>query len=49
VLERYAPLPDFPRRIRLPTSNGAVSNPRWRAAEVIEFAMGHQDKRRRAA
>ena len=34
VVERYASLPDFPRRIELPTTGGGRSHPRWRAKEV---------------
>lgn len=37
VAERYAPLPDFPTPIRLP-STGAVGLKRWKAAEVMKWA-----------
>lgn len=37
VLERYAPLPDFPKAIRLP-STGGRGHPRWKAAEIIGWA-----------
>jgi len=54
VIERYAPLPDFPKAIRLPTADGARGRPRWKACEVIAWAEKYQDStgrgsRRRAA
>jgi len=54
VLERYAPLPDFPKAIRLPTPDGGRGRPRWKAAEVIAWAEKYKDStgrgpRRKAA
>ena len=46
VLERYACLPSFPNPIRLPTPSGGNGHPRWKAAEVISWALKHQTKRR---
>lgn len=53
VLERYAPLPDFPKAIRLPTQGGGHGQPRWKASEIIawtdkyqEGAMGRAGRRR---
>lgn len=43
VLERYAPLPDFPKAIRLPTPSGGQGNPRWQAAEVIAWAEKYKE------
>lgn len=43
VLERYAPLPSFPRAIRLPTPDGSKGQPRWKADEVIAWAERHQE------
>jgi len=43
VLERYAPLPDFPKAIRLPTQGGGFGQPRWRATEVIAWAERYQE------
>ncbi|MEW5710019.1 MAG: hypothetical protein AB1830_14110 [Pseudomonadota bacterium] len=43
VLERYAPLPGFPRAIRLPAPGGGQGHPRWRAAEVIAWAERHKE------
>ncbi len=43
VLERYAPLPDFPKAIRLPTPDGGRGRPRWKAAEVIAWAEKYKD------
>ena len=43
VLERYAPLPDFPKAIRLPTGDGGKGQPRWKAMEVIAWAEKHQE------
>lgn len=37
VAERYAPRPDFPRPIRLP-STGGRGLLRWKAAEVMRWA-----------
>ena len=38
VVERYAALPDFPKRIVLPTAEGGRSHPRWKALDVISWA-----------
>lgn len=48
VQDRYAPLPGFPRAIRLPTTDGHRSHPRWRAIEVMEWAFQHQEKARKS-
>lgn len=45
VLQRYAPLPDFPQPIRLPSEKRG-GQPRWKAAEVIAWAEKYQEKRR---
>lgn len=41
VVERYASLPDFPKRIELPNSSGGKSHPRWLAREVIRWVEGY--------
>ena len=41
VVERYASLPDFPKRIELPNSSGGKSHPRWLAREVIRGVEGY--------
>ena len=41
VVQRYASLPDFPKRIELPTSEGRITHPRWKAAEVIRWVEGY--------
>lgn len=41
VVERYASLPDFPKRIELPTSEGRKTHPRWLAREVIQWVEGY--------
>lgn len=43
VLERYAPLPEFPRAIRLPSVGGGRGQPRYLAREVIAWAESHQE------
>lgn len=48
VTQRFLPLTDFPRAIRIPTADGHRSNARWKAAEIIEWAERHQDRKRRA-
>jgi hypothetical protein len=45
VRERLAPQPDFPKAIRLPTVTGGRGQPRYRAAEVLNWMMKYQDKR----
>lgn len=50
VLTRYAPRPDFPKPIRLPTEGKRQGHPRWRAREIIDWAESYYDpigKRRR--
>lgn len=42
VLERYAPLADFPKAIRLP-STGGRGHPRWKASEIIGWAERYLD------
>ncbi len=41
VVQRYASLPDFPKRIEIPTAEGRITHPRWKAAEVIRWVEGH--------
>lgn len=41
VVERYASLPDFPKRIELPTAQGRKTHPRWRARDVIRWVEGY--------
>jgi len=41
VVERYASLPDFPKPIRLPTAEGRITHPRWKAAKVIRWVEGY--------
>jgi predicted DNA-binding transcriptional regulator AlpA len=48
VSNRFLPLPGFPSAIRIPTSDGHRSHPRWRAIEVIEWAGKFRDKQRAA-
>lgn len=44
VLEYYAPMVGFPKAIRLPTNTGSKSaSPRWRADQIKEWALAHQD------
>lgn len=45
VLERYAPLPDFPQAIRLPLPTGGRGHPRWKATEVIAWSHKYQERR----
>lgn len=45
IMERYAPLPTFPRAIRIPAADGKISRPRWKAIEVMAWAERHQEKR----
>lgn len=42
VVKRYASLPDFPRRIEIPTAEGRITHPRWKAIEVIEWVEGYR-------
>ena len=42
VMQRYAPRPDFPRTIRLPSDRRG--SPRWKATEVIEWAESFREK-----
>ena len=41
VVQRYASLPDFPKRIEIPTAEGRITHPRWKAVEVIRWVEGH--------
>ena len=41
VVERYASQPGFPKRIEIPTAEGRVTHPRWKAIEVIEWVNGY--------
>lgn len=49
VRDRICTLPDFPQAIRLPStgSNARKGHPLWKAAEVIKWAEGYQEKRRK--
>lgn len=42
-LERYAPLPGFPRPVRLPSQTERGKHPRWKARDVISWAESHQE------
>ena len=42
VTERYAPMPDFPLPIRLPSTRGR-GRPRWKAIEVIGWCGKYQE------
>ena len=44
VTERYAPLLDFPRPIRLPANKGN-GHARWKASEIITWAESRQEKK----
>lgn len=48
VMSRYAPLPDFPRAIRLPSTTGGCGQPLWKATDVIAWAEKYQEKRKTA-
>lgn len=41
VVERFASLPGFPKRFTLPTADGRMTRPRWKAQEVVEWAEGY--------
>jgi len=41
VLERLAPLPDFPK----PSRPGGFGQPRWKASEVDEWMEKHRGKK----
>jgi predicted DNA-binding transcriptional regulator AlpA len=42
-MQRYAPRPDFPQSVRLPSEKRGT--PRWKAIEVIEWASTFQESR----
>lgn len=44
VLERLAPLPDFPK----PSRPGGFGQPRWKASEIDRWMERHQKDRRAA-
>lgn len=44
-MQNFAPHPTFPRRINLPIKSGGQSGPLWRAKEVVEWVLSHQEKR----
>jgi hypothetical protein len=44
VRERMACLPDFPKAIRLPSSNGARGQALYRATEVLAWVAKYQDR-----
>lgn len=44
VCERYAPMPDFPKAIRLPTVTGSRGHPLWPAQEVMAWAAKYREK-----
>ena len=41
VVQRYASLPDFTKLIEIPTAEGRITHPRWKAVEVIRWVEGH--------
>lgn len=41
---RIAVVPNFPMSANLETINGKM-NPKWKASEVVEWAMAHWDKK----
>ena len=46
VRERTTKLPGFPQAIYLPTQSGkGRAHPLWKAKEVIEWAVKHQERR----
>jgi hypothetical protein len=49
VLERYAPLPDFPKTIRLPSVTAKKGHPRWKAKDIIEWAGKYAESANRNA
>lgn len=46
VLEVFAPRPDFPDAIRLPTRGSGPGAPRWKAMQIMDWAEGRQERRR---
>lgn len=42
VLKKYACLPGFPKTIRLPSTGVGNSHPRWRAKEVVNWALSYR-------
>jgi len=44
VLELFAPRPDFPAAIRLPTRGGGPGMPRWNAGQVMEWAESRRER-----
>lgn len=44
VAERFAPLPDFPKAIRLPTESGGRGHPRWPAEEIRAWAKKYRER-----
>lgn len=45
VRERTTKLPGFPQAIYLPTSGKGRGHPLWKAKEVIDWALKHQERR----
>lgn len=45
VLERYAPHPDFPKAIRVPTVSGGRGRPRWKESEIRKWWEKHKERR----
>ncbi len=43
VSNRIVSAIDFPAAVRIATSDGHLSHPRWRAAQVVEWVMRHQE------
>lgn len=43
VQDRVVCMPDFPRRIKIPTVQG-LSHPRWKKQEVIDHIDSFQEK-----
>ena len=44
VSSRYAPLPGFPKPIRLPSGGSGRGHARYKAAEVIAWVEKHREK-----
>jgi len=41
VTTNFAYWPDFPKRIQLPTAEGRISHPRWKAIDVVRWLEGY--------
>ncbi|MDI3260276.1 MAG: hypothetical protein QJR02_11330 [Sinobacteraceae bacterium] len=47
VREHYSTLPGFPVAIRLPATGSKPGHPRWKAAEIIDWAERRRERRPR--